>query len=83
MEREFEQLLDKTRFTLEQVRFVDLIINELTKNGVVDPGRLFESPYTDVSLRSPDEIFGDVAFSEIVVKLDEIKRTAVPDQLST
>ena len=80
-EREFEHFLDKTRFTVDQVRFVDLIINELTKNGVVDPGRLFESPYTDVSLRSPDEIFGDVAFSEIVVKLDEIKWTAVPAEL--
>jgi type I restriction enzyme, R subunit len=29
------------------VRFVETIIDFLTKNGVMDPGLLFEPPFTD------------------------------------
>ena len=29
------------------MRFVSLIVDELTANGVMEPARLFESPYTD------------------------------------
>ena len=81
-EKEFEQFLDRTRFSVDQVRFVDLIINELTKNGVVEPRRLFESPYTDAALRGPDQVFGEVEFGKIVGTLRSIKRTAVPDQVA-
>ena len=43
----FEKYLDGTHFSADQVRFVNLILDELTKNGVMEPARLFESPYTD------------------------------------
>lgn len=33
-------------------------------------------------VHSPDEIFGDAVFYEILVKLDVIKRTAFPDQMT-
>src|SRR5674476_1626313 len=39
--------LDQTRFSVEQIRFVQLIIDELTANGVMEPSRLYESPYID------------------------------------
>ncbi|MFT0847312.1 DEAD/DEAH box helicase family protein [Actinomycetaceae bacterium L2_0104] len=77
-EREFEQFLDRTRFSVDQVRFVGLIINELTKNGMVEPRRLFESPYTDEALRGPDQMFGEAEFGKIVGTLRSIKQTAVP-----
>lgn len=37
----FANCLDETRFTVDQIRFMNLIGDELTKNGVMDPGRLF------------------------------------------
>ena len=40
----FEHYLGSTSFTVEQVRFVGHIVDELTRNGVMEPGRLFESP---------------------------------------
>jgi len=43
----FAAFLDQTRFSVEQVRFVQLIIDELTANGVMEPSRLYESPYID------------------------------------
>lgn len=39
----FENYLDGTRFSADQVRFVNLIVEVLTKNGVMEPARLFES----------------------------------------
>ena len=43
----FAAYLDRTKFSVEQVRFVSLIVDELTANGAMKPARLFESPYTD------------------------------------
>ncbi len=43
----FAAFLDQTRFSVEQIRFVQLIIDELTANGVMEPSRLYESPYID------------------------------------
>ena len=40
----FGAYLDGTKFTADQIRFINLIVNELTANGVVEPARLYESP---------------------------------------
>jgi type I restriction enzyme R subunit len=74
----FADFLDEGKFTLEQIRFVNLIVDELTKNGVVEPGRLFESPYTDYAPTGPDVYFGDAQVEVIVETLHHIKQTAVP-----
>ena len=74
----FGEYLDGTRYTVDQIRFVDLIIDELSHNGVVDPGRLFESPYTDHAPTGPDFIFGDAQIAGIVDILDDIRHRAIP-----
>lgn len=74
----FSGYLDGTRFNVDQIRFVDLIINELTHNGVVDPGRLFEPPYTDHAATGPDVFFQDAEVAGIVGILDDIRDHAVP-----
>ncbi|MFV0373213.1 type I restriction-modification enzyme R subunit C-terminal domain-containing protein, partial [Microbacterium sp.] len=74
----FANYLDETRFTLAQVRFVGLIVDELTRNGVMDPGRLFEAPYTDHAPTGPDVIFVDADVDRIVRTLRGINATAVP-----
>ncbi|MBB2893732.1 DEAD/DEAH box helicase family protein [Flexivirga oryzae] len=43
----FAAFLDDTRFSVDQIRFVSLIVDELTANGIMEPARLYESPYTD------------------------------------
>lgn len=74
----FENYLDGTRFTADQIRFVHLIVDELTKNGVMEPARLFESPYTDHAPTGPDFYFPDDDIDVIVEILDGIKRHAAP-----
>jgi type I restriction enzyme R subunit len=76
----FENYLDGTRFSADQVRFVNLIVDELTRNGVMEPGRLFESPYTDHAPTGPDFYFPDADVEVIVETLHHIKRTAVPEE---
>ena len=62
----FAAYLDGTQFTVDQVRFVNLIVDELTANGVMEPARLFESPYTDHAPTGPDHVFDDADVDVIV-----------------
>ncbi|MGO1561995.1 MAG: DEAD/DEAH box helicase family protein [Actinomycetaceae bacterium] len=78
----FENYLDGTRFSADQVRFVNLIVDELTRNGIMEPGRLFESPYTDHAPTGPDFFFPDADVEVIVETLHHIKRTAVPEEVA-
>ncbi len=74
----FANYLDDTRFTVDQIRFVNLIVEELTRNGVMDPGRLFEPPYTDHAPTGPDLIFPEGDVDLIVQTLRDINVTALP-----
>jgi len=55
----FADELETERFTAEQIRFANLIVDELTRNGHMEPGRLFESPYTDTAPTRPIDLFPD------------------------
>src|SRR5699024_5699095 len=55
----FADELETERFTAEQIRFPNLIVDELTRNGHMEPGRLFESPYTDTAPTRPIDLFPD------------------------
>ena len=57
---------------------MNLIVDELTKNGVMEPGRLFESPYTDHAPTGPDALFSEVDVDAIVTVLSRVEKTAVP-----
>ena len=72
----FAGFLDQTRFTVEQVRFVQLIIDELTRNGLMEPSRLYESPYIDHG--HLDVIFPQEAGGTIVEILRGVTAHAVP-----
>ena len=71
----FAAYLDRTKFSVEQVRFVSLIVDELTANGAMKPARLFESPYTDhghVDVVFPEDV------GVIVDILRDVERHALP-----
>ena len=74
----FERYLDGTTFNVDQVRFVNLIVDELTANGIMEPKRLFESPYTDHAPTGPDFFFPDADVDVIIEILSDVKRNAIP-----
>lgn len=42
-----------------QYRFIQQIIDYMTKDGFIHPSALYESPFTDIHHGDPDEVFGD------------------------
>ncbi len=78
----FEGFLDGSRFSVDQIRFIDLIVDELTANGVMQAARLYESPYTDRAPSGPDFLFADADVTLIVETLDEITRRAGPVEVA-
>ncbi|MGH7296666.1 MAG: type I restriction-modification enzyme R subunit C-terminal domain-containing protein, partial [Polyangiaceae bacterium] len=59
-----------------QIEFVNLVVDHLTEHGVMEPARLYESPFTDVSPQGPEGVFTAAQVDDMVVVLDEIRRRA-------
>lgn len=75
----FAQYLDGTRFSVDQVRFVTLIVDELTRNGIMEPGRLFESPFTDHAPAGPMSLFPEADIDGLVAIVRAFNASAGPD----
>lgn len=73
----FAEYLDEGRHTVDQVRFINLIVDELTSTGVMEPRRLYESPFTDRAPTGPDYLFADLEVDVIVDILDGFRRNAL------
>lgn len=69
VEAAFAVFLDETA-TANQIEFIKLIINHLTKKGVMDAALIYESPFSDLAPTGPEDLFGD----EKVVKILETVR---------
>jgi len=72
----FGEFLDTTRFSANQIEFVNLVIDELSENGTVEPRRFYESPFTDVSPQGPDALFESQQIDRLIEVVTEIHRRA-------
>jgi type I restriction enzyme R subunit len=72
----FSSFIDGKMLTANQIEFIDLVIDHLTERGVLDPRRLYESPFTDIDDQGVSGIFelGDV--KEFVRIINEVKARA-------
>ncbi len=50
----FSKLLSNESLTPSQIRFVEMIIEQLTARGVIEPGALHEAPFTGLHAGGPD-----------------------------
>jgi type I restriction enzyme R subunit len=75
----FAEFSRGTDFTANQLRFIQLIIDHLTANGVMEPGRLFESPFSDDAPQGPQSLFTDAQVHGIVAVLADVRSRAVAD----
>jgi type I restriction enzyme R subunit len=53
----FSKLLSNQSLTPPQIRFIEMIIEQLTSRGVIEPGVLYESPFTALHSGGPDGLF--------------------------
>ncbi|GGM29703.1 restriction endonuclease subunit R [Micromonospora sonchi] len=71
-----EFLVDRTP-TANQISFLELIVAHLTQNGVMEPMRLYESPFSDIA-PTPEAIFPLADVARLVTILDSVRATAAP-----
>lgn len=72
----FGEYLTGSRLNGDQIRFVNFIVEYLTKSGVMEPERLYESPCTDISPQGLDGVFKDADAEKIISILNSVKANA-------
>jgi type I restriction enzyme R subunit len=75
--RAFDHFLRGRDLNANQQEFVAMIIEELTRSGIMDAGRLYESPYIDLAPKGLQSLFGSEPASELTRVLDEVKRAVM------
>lgn len=73
----FSDLLQGSKLNPDQIEFIELVVQELTQNGVVPPERLFEPPFTDINALGPTAVFPAAQVTRIVEVLKDIRARAV------
>jgi hypothetical protein len=53
----FSQFLNDRSLTAQQIRFVEMVIDQLTARGVMDASPLYEPPFSNLHAGGPDELF--------------------------
>ncbi len=72
----FNEFLSGGTETAEQIEFINLIIDEITKNGFMVPERLFETPFTFIHASGPLGVFPRQKAEKIVEVLRHILKRA-------
>jgi type I restriction enzyme R subunit len=72
----FNDFFDDGTATATQIEFVNLIIDDLTEHGIVNPTRIYEPPYKDLAPTGPEGIFPEPDVERIVSTLADVRRTA-------
>ena len=72
----FAAFLDDKRYNANQIEFVNLVIDELSQNGVIEPRRFYESPFTDVSPQGPDALFESRDVDRLLEVVAQVRRRA-------
>lgn len=63
--------------TAAQIELINMIIEHLTDQGVLDPGLLYEPPFTDVAPTGPEKLFGEEPVVRLFSKIQTINDSAV------
>jgi len=71
----FSKYLQGTNFTANQIRFVERIIDYLTQNGIMDPGLLYEPPFTHFHYEGLDGLFNDADADLIIATVRSFNET--------
>ncbi len=63
--------------TASQIEFINLIVTHLTEHGTVEPERLYESPFTDLTPKGPDGLFSATDLNELMRILKAVRASAM------
>jgi type I restriction enzyme R subunit len=68
--------IDGRTLSANQLEFINLVVDHLTEHGVIAPERLYESPFTDLTPRGPDDLFKPGELDELMRALEAVCSTA-------
>ena len=72
----FARFLDDKRYSVNQIRFVELVIDHLADRGTITPDRVYEDPFTTVAPQGPETIFNTTDLDEFFNIVDHLHHTA-------
>ncbi|MCB8838093.1 type I restriction-modification enzyme R subunit C-terminal domain-containing protein [Aurantimonas sp. VKM B-3413] len=73
----FGEFLAGGAASADQIEFVGLIVEHLTAQGVMDPGLLYESPFTDIAPQGPENVFDMKRTDRLFEVIDAFNASAV------
>ena len=53
----FSEFLSNRALTSPQIRFIEMVIDQLTARGVMEPSALYEAPFSSVHAGGPEALF--------------------------
>lgn len=70
----FSEFLSDESLTPQQIRFVEMVIDQLTARGVMEEGALYEPPFSNLHAEGPEALFGgrENVIQGIFKKLDAV-----------
>ncbi|MFC6644577.1 DEAD/DEAH box helicase family protein [Granulicella cerasi] len=71
------QFTQSGTLTANQMEFVNLIVNHLATRGVIELGRLYESPFTDVHSSGLDGLFKEESTLALLTALKAVRQNAM------
>ena len=69
--------LNGKMLSANQIEFVNLIVDHLTEHGVMAAAMLYESPFTDLTPRGPEELFTSAQVDELLAAIEQVRQSAI------
>ena len=76
----FSEFLSNRSLTTPQIRFIEMVIDQLTARGVMEPSALYEAPFSSVHAGGPDELFAGK--NNVIDGIFEKLKTLRPERLA-
>ena len=76
----FSEFLSNRSLTTPQIRFIEMVIDQLTARGVMEPSALYEAPFSSVHAGGPEALFAGK--SNVIEGIFEKLKALQPEPLA-
>ena len=76
----FSEFLSNRSLTTSQIRFIEMVIEQLTARGVMEPSALYEAPFSSVHAGGPEALFAGKG--KVIEGIFQKLKTLQPERLA-